>query len=162
MTVDVSVAIVRDGAGEASHLLAQLLDITERKRHEGQLQHLVDHDPLTGMFNRRRFEHELEREQAQAHRSKSGGAVLAIDIDHFKYVNDSLGHSAGDDLIRRVGTIFRDRLRRSDIVARLGGDEFAVILPATSRSDAIAVGESLLARSAKRSRSSRRRAPRCA
>jgi diguanylate cyclase (GGDEF)-like protein/PAS domain S-box-containing protein len=142
--VDVSVAIVRNGDGEPSHLLAQLLDITERKLHEGQLQHLVDHDTLTGMFNRRRFEQELEREQARALRSRSAGAVLAVDIDHFKYVNDSLGHSVGDDLIRRVGAIFRDRLRQTDIVARLGGDEFAVILPETSREDAIAVAETLL------------------
>jgi diguanylate cyclase (GGDEF)-like protein/PAS domain S-box-containing protein len=144
VTVDVSVAIVRDADGEASHLLAQLLDITERKQHEGQLQHLVDHDTLTGMFNRRRFEQELEREHAQAMRSGGTGAVMAVDIDHFKYVNDSLGHSVGDDLIRRVASIFRDRLRRSDIVARLGGDEFAVILPGASRDDALIVAETLL------------------
>jgi diguanylate cyclase (GGDEF)-like protein/PAS domain S-box-containing protein len=144
VTVDVSVAIVRNADGEASHLLAQLIDITDRKQHEGQLQHLVDHDTLTGMFNRRRFEEELAREQAQALRSHAGGAVLAIDIDHFKYVNDSLGHSFGDDLIRWVAEIFRSRLRRSDIVARLGGDEFAVILPGASRGDAVIVAETLL------------------
>ena len=78
-------------------------DITERKRFEGQLQYLADHDALTGMFNRRRFEQELERELARRGAYGTGGAVLAIDLDHFKYVNDTHGHSVGDELIARVG-----------------------------------------------------------
>jgi diguanylate cyclase (GGDEF)-like protein/PAS domain S-box-containing protein len=142
--VDLSVAVIRDAAGEARHFLAQVHDITERKRFEGQLQHLADHDALTGMFNRRRFEDELERELATAARYEISGAVLAIDLDHFKYVNDSLGHSVGDDLIGRVSTIFRARLRDTDIIARLGGDEFAVILPGTDELEAVTIAEGLL------------------
>ncbi|GAC1489160.1 MAG: hypothetical protein NVS1B9_09960 [Solirubrobacteraceae bacterium] len=142
--VDLSVALVRDGEGEPQHLLAQVHDITERKRYEGQLQYLVDHDALTGMFNRRRFEGELTRELARAVRYGSAGAVLAIDIDHFKYVNDSLGHSVGDELITRVGGILQRRLRATDIVARLGGDEFAVILPGADRAEAEFVAGNLL------------------
>jgi diguanylate cyclase (GGDEF)-like protein/PAS domain S-box-containing protein len=142
--VDMGVAVVRDGAGEASHLLAQVHDITERKRFEGQLQYLADHDPLTGMFNRRRFEQELERELARSARYGTGGAVLAIDLDHFKYVNDSLGHAVGDELIARAGATFRARLRETDVIARLGGDEFAVILPGADSGEAVLVAESLL------------------
>ncbi len=142
--VDLSVAVIRDAGGVASHFLAQVHDITERKRFEGQLQYLADHDALTGMFNRRRFEQELERELARAARYGTGGAVLAIDLDHFKYVNDTLGHSVGDELISRAGNIFRNRLRNTDVIARLGGDEFAVILPGADEQEALLVGENLL------------------
>ena len=143
--VEASVAVVHGAAGDASHFLAQVYDMTERKHFEGQLRYLADHDPLTAMFNRRRFEHELERELMRAQRHGTIGAVLVIDIDHFKYVNDSLGHSAGDQLIARVGGIFQARLRATDVIARLGGDEFAVILPATDRSGAMLVADNLLA-----------------
>ncbi len=143
--VDMSVAVVHDAGGAPRHLLAQVNDMTERKRFEGQLQYLADHDPLTGTFNRRRFEEELDRELARVARYEGGGAVLAIDLDHFKYVNDTLGHSAGDKLITSVGRMFRERLRSTDTLARLGGDEFAVILPQTTQEDAMSVAEGLLA-----------------
>jgi len=142
--VDLSVAVVRDGDRGPLHFLAQVADITERKRFEGQLQYLADHDALTGMLNRRRFEQELGRELARSNRYGTGGAVLAIDLDHFKYVNDTLGHSVGDELITRVGSIFRERLRATDVIARLGGDEFAVILPGADEPEAVLVAESLL------------------
>jgi diguanylate cyclase (GGDEF)-like protein/PAS domain S-box-containing protein len=142
--VDVSVAVVHDAEGAPRHLLVQANDITERKRFEGQLQYLADHDPLTGTFNRRRFEQELDRELARVTRYGGGGAVLAIDLDHFKYVNDTLGHSVGDELISRVGRLFWDRLRDGDTIARLGGDEFAVILPGVDRDEAVAVSDALL------------------
>jgi diguanylate cyclase (GGDEF)-like protein/PAS domain S-box-containing protein len=137
-------SVVRDGAGQPLYAIAQVLDITERKRFEGQLQHLADHDPLTGLVNRRRLEVELRNGVALAKRYGHAGALLVIDLDNFKYVNDTYGHAVGDELICRVGGVLRERLRETDVLARLGGDEFAVMLPRASLADAQAVAADLL------------------
>jgi diguanylate cyclase (GGDEF)-like protein/PAS domain S-box-containing protein len=119
-------------------------DVTERRRMESQLQYLADHDALTGLFNRRRFEEELDRAVAYAHRYGTGGAALVLDLDSFKFVNDTLGHQAGDELIRSVAALLRQRLRDSDVLARLGGDEFAVLLPQADRGEAERVAGELV------------------
>ena len=140
----VTVAAVTDDAGHAAYGIAQIVDITERKRFEGQLQYLADHDALTGLFNRRRFEEELDRVLAEAERCGRSGALLVLDLDGFKYVNDTLGHPVGDELIARLaGTLSAD-LRESDVIARLGGDEFGVILPGATEAEAAAVAGKLL------------------
>ncbi len=142
--VAMTVSLVHDASGAPVHAVVQIQDMSERKHFEGQLQYLADHDTLTGLFNRRRFEQELAREVATARRYSTGGAVLVLDVDHFKVVNDSLGHAAGDEVITIVGELLRRRLRHSDIVGRMGGDEFAVILPRADEAEARRTGESLL------------------
>ena len=142
--VTLSTSMLCDAAGEPVHRMIQLQDISERKRFEGQLQYLADHDPLTGLFNRRRFEQELERELENSRRYTTGGALLVLDLDNFRFVNDSLGHPAGDDLISAVGHALSHRLRNTDTVGRLGGDEFGVILPYASEEDAVLVASGLV------------------
>src|SRR5215203_2202589 len=101
-------------------------------------------DPLTGLLNRRRLEEELERHASQVRRYGAEGALLVLDVDHFKYVNDALGHRAGDELISSIAAVLRARLRSSDIVARLGGDEFALLLPKAGAREAQKVADDLL------------------
>ena len=117
----------------------------ERRRSEERLQYMADHDPLTGLLNRRRLEEELDRHAEQVRRYGAEGALLVLDLDHFKHINDSLGHRAGDELIVTVARLLRTRLRSSDFVARLGGDEFALLLPKGGAADARKVAEDLLA-----------------
>ncbi|HEX6713436.1 MAG TPA: EAL domain-containing protein [Thermoleophilaceae bacterium] len=140
----VNTSLVHDDDGKPLYAIIQVQDVSERKRFEGQLQYLADHDPLTGLFNRRRFEGELSRQVAFNSRYGPTGAVLVVDLDHFKYVNDTLGHAIGDEMIARVGTLLRDRLRETDVVARLGGDEFAVLLPSADEEQARLVGEDIV------------------
>jgi diguanylate cyclase (GGDEF)-like protein/PAS domain S-box-containing protein len=115
--------------GAVTHVVGTGIDVTDRSRLERRLRHLADHDDLTGLINRRRFQEDLERHLAQGRRYGMTGALLLIDLDDFKAVNDNHGHSAGDRVLRAVADALRDRLRESDILARLGGDEFAVLLP---------------------------------
>jgi diguanylate cyclase (GGDEF)-like protein/PAS domain S-box-containing protein len=142
--VMLNASLVRDDAGAPLYCIHQLHDIEERKRFEVQLAHLADHDPLTGLFNRRRFGRELSREIAYAQRYGGAGAVLIIDIDNFKQINDTLGHNAGDEVMMEVAHLLRERLRGTDILARLGGDEFGVLLPHAAEDDAEALADALL------------------
>jgi diguanylate cyclase (GGDEF)-like protein len=118
--------------------------VTERYRYEQQLAHLADHDPLTGLANRRRFDAELGRHVDECRRYGVRGALLLLDLDHFKAVNDTLGHAAGDELLTMVGQILRTRLRSTDVVARLGGDEFGVLLPHADLKGAELVARSIV------------------
>jgi diguanylate cyclase len=113
---------------ERRTIYAAARDVTERHEAEEQLRYLADHDPLSGVYNRRRFEQELDRELAHSACRGSCGAVLLLDVDDFKAINDSLGHATGDAVIARLGETLSGRLRSSDVVARIGGDEFAVLL----------------------------------
>jgi diguanylate cyclase (GGDEF)-like protein/PAS domain S-box-containing protein len=124
-----SVSLVRDDEGRPLYLIAQVQDISERKVCEGRLEHLVDHDFLTSLFNRRYFERALAKETKSVARYGGGGAVLLLDVDHFKTINDRFGHKAGDDVLKWVGDVLQSRIRETDVLARLGGDEFGFILP---------------------------------
>ena len=129
MWIMLSVSLVRDVAGEPVHFVSQIQDIGERKRYESDLRDLADHDPLTGLANRRALSHQVNRELAHQERYGASIGFVMIDLDHFKYVNDSLGHRVGDQIIRAVADVLTDRMRETDTVARLGGDEFAILLP---------------------------------
>lgn len=139
----VSVAVMA-GDGGPRRLVLQVVDITDRLQLEARLRHQADHDPLTMLFNRRRFREEVESALAGCRRHAHTGAVLMLDLDGFKYVNDSYGHSAGDELIQRTSHVLRQLVRETDVVARLGGDEFAVLLTETDEAGARTVAEKLV------------------
>jgi GGDEF domain-containing protein len=105
--VMLNASLVSDETGAHLYCIHQVQDIGERKRFEVHLAHLADHDPLTGLFNRRRFGSELSREISAARRYGGGGAVLIIDIDNFKQINDTLGHNAGDEVMMEVAHLWR-------------------------------------------------------
>jgi len=143
--VAVHATLVRAADGSPQHFLGQIQDVSERVRYEAQLQHMADHDPLTGLLNRRSFERELNQHITQVQRYGPEGAALVLDIDRFKHINDTLGHNIGDELIVKVAQTLRARLRESDVLARLGGDEFAVLLPRGGAAEANRVADEVLA-----------------
>ncbi len=120
------------------------LDITEHKQAEGRLAWLADHDPLTRLFNRRRFQEELEQILNLATRYQRPGALLFFDLDQFKYINDTSGHQTGDTLLKMVANMLSNAVRNVDVIGRLGGDEFAVLLPETTAEGAITVTKTIL------------------
>ncbi len=123
-----------DGLGQPLRMLGTLTDITERKQAEAQIENLAYYDALTQLPNRRLFLDRAENVLSLAKRSGQHGAVILIDLDGFKNLNDARGHDSGDRLLRMVAQRLRDCLRVSDTVARLGGDEFIVLLPELANS----------------------------
>lgn len=119
----------RDEHGIPIEIMESNNDITERKAHEEQLEHLSTHDVLTGLYNRTFYEAELSRLTASRRYPVS---VIVIDLDGLKHINDTYGHAAGDNMIRKAATIIMNAFRAEDLVARTGGDEFVVLLPETS------------------------------
>ena len=123
-----SAIVVRDERGEPAYIHGVMLDITDRKEAEEQIAFLAYHDKLTGLPNRVLFDELLELSLARARRHDLGVAVISVDIDNFKLVNDSLGHDAGDALIIQLAERLHEATRETDLVARPGGDEFLMLL----------------------------------
>jgi diguanylate cyclase (GGDEF)-like protein/PAS domain S-box-containing protein len=116
-------------------------DVSERKLMEEELRWQANHDPLTKLLNRPYFEGQLEQEVHRLKRNEESSALLYIDLDQFKYINDTAGHAAGDRLLIQVGHLLQTRLRASDTLARLGGDEFAIIMRNVQDSDLFATAD---------------------
>lgn len=128
-----TVTAVKNEAGETSHYVSIFSDITEKKENETRIHNLAFYDPLTNLPNRRLLINRLEKEIAVAKRHNSFGAVVFMDLDHFKFLNDSLGHHVGDELLIQVANRLEAVIREEDTAARLGGDEFIVLINCNSK-----------------------------
>ncbi|MCX5850137.1 MAG: EAL domain-containing protein [Deltaproteobacteria bacterium] len=126
--IEASVSLRKDSSNRPIGFKGVIRDITERKRIEQELNHMATHDALTGLPNRAMFSQLLNHAIQSAHRNKKQLAVLFIDLDRFKTINDSLGHDAGDQLLQEMALRFQQSLRTVDIVSRMGGDEFVIMI----------------------------------
>jgi len=141
-----SVSVMKNASGKVTHYFSIFSDISERKRAEERIHYLAYYDALTGLPNRSLLHKLVRQALAKSERDKSHGALLFIDLNRFKPINDTLGHHVGDRLLQMVGARFRKLLRDEDVVARLGGDEFvAALFDITQREHAGNVAQKLLA-----------------
>lgn len=145
-TVQQTITPIRGNEGKITHFISILEDVSEQKEAAARIQHMAHHDTLTGLPNRSLFYDRLHQVLAQAKRNAQMSALMFIDLDRFKRVNDKLGHHVGDLLLQSVAQRIKDCVRESDTVARLAGDEFTVLLPhVEKREDAAAVAEKIVA-----------------
>ena len=142
----VSISAIRNKPGEhIVNYVASFTDITELKAQEARLNHMAHHDALTGLPNRSSMTERLSQALHQAHRNRLRVAVMLLDLDNFKIINDTLGHHVGDEILKSVSLRLLESVRESDVVSRLGGDEFVIILPEIDGpSDAAKVADKLL------------------
>ncbi|HET9078236.1 MAG TPA: EAL domain-containing protein [Acidimicrobiales bacterium] len=142
--VSLSAGRVPDEMDLPGYLVVHAENVSARREYEERLVYMASHDGLTGLLNRRQFVDDLDRHLSMVNRYGGGGALVLLDLDNFKYVNDTLGHAAGDEVIRGIATTLRGRLRDTDLLARLGGDEFAVLVPVADETSARHLADSLL------------------
>lgn len=139
-----SVALLRDGEGRPRHFIAQVEDVTDRRQAEARLLEQALRDSLTGLFNRVMFMDRLTHALARSGRQMKPVAVLFVDLDHFKEINDSYGHRTGDQVLTAVAKRLEKAVRPADTVARFGGDEFAILCEDTrGERDAVRIAERL-------------------
>ncbi|NOY61956.1 MAG: EAL domain-containing protein [Gammaproteobacteria bacterium] len=132
-----------DDGGNVLRITGTARDITKQKAFEKQLAYQAEHDALTGLFNRRYFQQELERLSARVARAGAACAIFYIDLDQFKYINDTLGHAAGDRLLVECAGMIGSHIREGDLLARFGGDEFTILLYNVDQERAMRVAEHL-------------------
>ncbi|MDD2864308.1 MAG: diguanylate cyclase [Methylococcales bacterium] len=140
---ELSIAPVKNSVGDIVNFIGIKEDISERKALEEKLQKLANTDSLTGLFNRRVFLERLKQESERIVRLGGFAALLMLDLDFFKQINDTYGHATGDEALRQFSKIVRNHSRSIDVPARLGGEEFAILLPSTNQHDAEVVAERL-------------------
>ncbi|HET7135524.1 MAG TPA: EAL domain-containing protein, partial [Casimicrobiaceae bacterium] len=143
VAVDYAAAPIRDYAGDIVGVVLVFHDMSRERQYAMRLAHLASHDPLTGLLNRREFERRVTMALVENQYDANQHAILYIDLDEFKVVNDTCGHAAGDELLRQIGALLRPRLREGDTLARLGGDEFGVLLEHCAAAPALAIAEGL-------------------
>jgi len=143
IAIDYSVAPIRDRAARTVGAVLVVQDMSRERQYAARLSNLASHDPLTGLLNRREFEQRVRATVEHREAEEGQHAVLYLDLDQFKVVNDTSGHAAGDELLRQVGALLRPRLREGDVLARLGGDEFGVLLPHCPPAPALRIAEAL-------------------
>jgi diguanylate cyclase (GGDEF)-like protein/PAS domain S-box-containing protein len=134
-----TISVVRDAQGRAGNYIEIFADITERKEREERVRHLAHHDALTDLPNRALLNDRIAQAVSLAERNRTQAAVMFLDLDRFKTVNDSLGHSVGDKLLREVSSRLKSCMRASDTVSRLGGDEFVILMPNVTDPEDVAV-----------------------
>jgi diguanylate cyclase (GGDEF)-like protein/PAS domain S-box-containing protein len=139
-----TISAIRNNAGEIEYYIGSFTDMTERKTAQERINHLALHDPLTGLPNRYNLQGRLDQALAAARRDGGHLALMFIDMDRFKNINDTLGHHVGDSLLQEVATRLTDSVRDSDVVARLGGDEFVVVLTGVEATAAGSVADKIL------------------
>ena len=127
----------KDASGAVNRISGTARDITEQKAFQHQLSYHAEHDPLTGIFNRNYFHEELERTVARVARNGSDCALFYIDLDQFKYINDTIGHASGDRLLVDVAALLSTHVREGDLLARFGGDEFTLLLYNIDKQDVL-------------------------
>lgn len=135
---ELSISPVRDESGSVTHFVGIFNDVTERIRYQEEIEHQATHDTLTGLANRTLLADRLDQAVVYAHRSGRLVAVLLLDLDRFKLINDGLGHNTGDTLLKIVAQRFASCIRKGDTIARLGGDEFVIILTDVAQEDDVA------------------------
>ncbi|NDL67022.1 histidine kinase N-terminal 7TM domain-containing diguanylate cyclase [Anaerotalea alkaliphila] len=138
---EVTTSPLKNHMGRSVGILKNIRDVTDRKKLEQELQKLATIDGLSGLYNRRRFMEVAQMEFLRTKRSQKAFSILMVDLDHFKRINDTYGHGAGDEVIRAMGRLLRNTFRKTDSCGRLGGEEFAVLLPDTGSADAFHVAE---------------------
>ncbi len=141
--LDLSILPLADEQGNITHFVAIERDVTQQKKLEKTLNQLTRTDALTDIFNRRAFDEILEAEYSRFKRTGDNYSLLMLDIDHFKSVNDSYGHSAGDEVLKEFARACRSNIRNHDTVSRLGGEEFCILLPDTSAQAAAKIADKL-------------------
>ena len=141
--VESTASPIRDGSGAVSGGVLVFHDVSEARELNRRLSYHASHDVLTGLVNRREFEHRMERALKSAKARETSYALCCLDLDQFKIVNDTCGHSAGDALLGQVGALLKSKVRWRDTLARLGGDEFAILLESCSLDEAMRTAETL-------------------